>query len=94
MAEKGNPALDALRHHVTGAVQRGEQEAITEQRRPDVYWQYMESINEQDLRASVYACELLAIVDERHGGIIGYAIGREHADEIVTALRMSEANNA
>ena len=31
-SEHSNPALAALRHHVTGAIERGEVEAITEQR--------------------------------------------------------------
>jgi hypothetical protein len=40
----------------------------------------------EDLRRSFYEGELVGITSETEGGIIAYAIGQKHANQIVIAL--------
>lgn len=46
--------------------------------------------NLKDLWKSAYKDELFGIISETDGGIIAYAIGQDHADAIVRALRAAE----
>lgn len=43
-------------------------------------------VNIPDLKKSVDKGDMYGIVSETDGGIIAYAIGNEHADEIVSKL--------
>lgn len=43
-------------------------------------------INIPDLKKSIEKGDMYGIVSETDGGIIAYAIGNEHADEIVAKL--------
>jgi len=53
------------------------------------YPQELEEINEQDVRISLANGQLIAIVDCNAGGIIGYAIGQNHADMVWMALNQA-----
>jgi hypothetical protein len=44
----------------------------------------------QDLWLSAYQDNLFGIISEQDGGIVAYAIGRDHADAIVRALRAAK----
>jgi len=52
-----NPALESLRHHVTGAIERGEGVAITEQRTDAKITELIRDVNDGD-------CALSAIFDD------------------------------
>jgi hypothetical protein len=68
---------------------------------PAFYWQYLDYVNVADV-ARVMAETLsplhnddddgglYGIVSEEDGGIIAYAIGKPHAQQIVAALRATE----
>lgn len=56
---------------------------------PPFYFQDLDSTNGADLYQSAMHGELRAIVSEADGGIIAYAIGPDHAVQIVAALLKS-----
>lgn len=53
---------------------------------PKFYWQELDNDNVHDLTDSAYSGYLFGIVSEKDGGIIAYANGEDHANEIVDAL--------
>lgn len=53
----------------------------------DFYTQDLEDMNVKDAQEWLDNGELVAIVSEIHGGIIGY-IQRDHADDIATVLNL------
>jgi hypothetical protein len=53
----------------------------------DFYHQDLEGMNVKDAKEWLDKDELVAIVSEIHGGIIGY-IHRSHADDITTILNL------
>jgi len=60
--------------------------SATTQDPPAFDWQDLDPSNVHDLTDSAYAGELLGIISETDGGIIAYANGTEHANQIVAAL--------
>lgn len=64
-----------------------------------IYWDWLDDVNVADLLVSTAGSlvatpamrpagyPLIAVIDTEDGGIIAYAIGTEHADRIVAALR-------
>lgn len=49
-------------------------------------YMHLDEDNIADLGRSIYRNELYGIISENDGGIIAYAIGRDHANAIVRAL--------
>ncbi len=50
------------------------------------WWFHADDNNRRDIQTSLGADELVPIVDEDEGGIIGYALSANFADRIVSAL--------
>lgn len=66
---------------------------------PAFYWDDLNSTSERDVRDMLNHPEinqhyLISIISEVDGGIIGYAIGIDHANEIVDALKRYAAIEA
>lgn len=53
----------------------------------DFYYQELDEMNVDDAREWLDEGEMVGIVSELHGGIIGY-IHREHSDDMVTILNL------
>ena len=51
------------------------------------YWEIdLDTVNYTDLQHSIDKRKLYGIVDENAGGIIGYALSEEFAEQIINAL--------
>jgi hypothetical protein len=54
---------------------------------PNYYWQHMDEKNIRDLLGSISRQEVVALVSEREGGIVGYLIYSSELSDFMLELK-------